>query len=122
MKQQDLKQIAPKSLDRNERNQLIREVDRANNKRDSAIVRLLLNSGLRVSELVNIDINDISLTKRKGTVKIIGKGNKERAIPLNVETMRALTKYLEERNRNSPALFLSNRGKRISVRSVQEMI
>ncbi|KAA0805628.1 integrase [Bacillus sp. JAS102] len=122
VKQQDLKQVAPKSLDRNERNQLIREVDRAGNKRDSAIVLLLLNSGLRVSELVNIDINDISLTDRKGTVKIIGKGNKERTIPLNVETRRALTKYLEERNGNSPALFLSNRDERISVRSVQHLI
>ena len=87
MKQQDLKQVAPKSLDRNERNQLIREVDRAGNKRDSAIVLLLLNSGLRVSELVNIDINDMSLTDRKGAVKIIGKGNKERTIPLNVERL-----------------------------------
>lgn len=97
-------------------------MDRAGNKRDSAIVLLLLNSGLRVSELVNIDINDMSLTDRKGAVKIIGKGNKERTIPLNVETRRVLTKYLEERNGNSPALFLSNRGERISVRSVQHLI
>ncbi|MFA2821561.1 tyrosine-type recombinase/integrase [Bacillus wiedmannii] len=123
VKQQDLKQVAPKSLDRNERNQLIREVDRTGNKRDSAIVLLLLNTGLRVSELTNIDITDITLTERKGTVKVmIGKGNKERTIPLNIETRRALNKYLETRNGNSPALFLSNRGERISVRSVQHLI
>ena len=41
---------------------------------------------------------------------------------MNVETRRVLTKYLEERNGNSPALFLSNRGERISVRSVQHLI
>ncbi|PHD06613.1 integrase [Bacillus wiedmannii] len=123
VKQQDLKQVAPKSLDRNERNQLIREVDREGNKRDSAIVLLLLNTGLRVSELTNIDIHDITLTERKGTVKVmIGKGNKERTVPLNTETRRALNKYLEERNGNGPALFLSNRGERISVRSVQHLI
>ncbi|PEU81505.1 integrase [Bacillus anthracis] len=123
VKQQDLKRIAPKSLDRNERNQLIREVDRAGNKRDSAIVLLLLNTGLRVSELTNIDINDIVLTERKGTVKvIIRKGDKGRTVPLNAETRKALYKYLEERNGNSPALFLSNRGERISIRSVQHLI
>ncbi|MCC2382010.1 tyrosine-type recombinase/integrase [Bacillus cereus] len=128
VKQKDLKRIAPKSLDRNERNQLIREVDRAGNKRDLAIVLLLLNTGLRVSELTNIDINDIdindiALIERKGTVKvIIGKVNKERTVPLNAETRKALNKYLEERSGNNPALFLSNRGERISVRSVQHLI
>lgn len=47
---------------------------------------------------MNIDTNDMSLTERKGTVKIIRKGNKERTIPLNVETRKDLTKDLEERN------------------------
>lgn len=113
---------APKSLSQVERNRLIREVDRSGNKRDFTIVMMLLNTGLRVSELVSLDRTDIEISERKGSVRVIGKGNKERVIPLNKETRRALKKYLDERTDRHPALLLSNRGKRISVRSVQYLL
>lgn len=113
---------APKSLSQVERNRLIREVDRSGNKRDFAIVQMLLNTGLRVSELVSLDRADVEIKERKGSVKVIGKGNKERIVPLNKESRRALQKYLDERMDSHPALFLSNRGQRISVRSVQYLL
>lgn len=113
---------APKSLSQVERNRLIREVDRSGNKRDFAIVQMLLNTGLRVSELVSLDRADVEIKERKGSVKVIGKGNKERIVPLNKESRRALQKYLDERTDSHPALFLSNRGQRISVRSVQYLL
>lgn len=79
---------------------------------------LLLNTGVRVSELVSIDQSDLELSERKGSSTVVGKGNKERTIPLHAEARRAVLKYMEERTDQHPALFLSNRGKRISVRTV----
>ncbi|MEY2195778.1 tyrosine-type recombinase/integrase [Neobacillus sp. BF23-41] len=123
IKQQDIKHEAPSSLSQNERRGLIREVDRQGNKRDIGIITTLLNTGLRVSELVSLDVSDIEITERKGSLRVIGKGNKERTIPLNNETRRAIEKYLEERSGNDEAaLFISNRGERISVRSVQHLV
>lgn len=123
VKPNNYKNEAPKALDRLELNRLIREIDRTENKRDMAILQVLLNTGLRLSELVALDISDIEVSERKGQVTVIkGKGNKQRTVPLNKEARRALVKYLEERSDNEEALFLSNRGKRISVRTVQYLI
>ncbi len=122
VKAPDYKKEAPQALSRNERNRLIREIDRTGNKRDFAILMVLLNTGIRVSELVTIDRSDVEISDRKGNLTVIGKGNKERTIPLNAETRRAIRRYLEERSDLHTALFLSNRGKRISVRTVQNLI
>ncbi|WP_308638989.1 tyrosine-type recombinase/integrase [Paenibacillus silvisoli] len=120
VKAPDYKQTAPKALDKLERNQLIRNVDRSGNKRDYAIIMTLMYTGLRVSELVALDKSDIDISERKGSLKVrAGKGNKERTLPLESEARRAISKYLEERTDDHEALFLSNRDKRISVRSVQ---
>lgn len=121
IKQPDIKKQAPKALDRVERNRLLREIDRTANRRNIAIVTLLINSGLRVCELIGLDRQDVELSERKGEIRVVGKGKKERTIPLNVEARRALMKYLEERTDIHPALFLSNRGQRISIRSVQHL-
>lgn len=113
---------APKSLDKIERNRLIREIDRSGNKRDYAILMVFMNTGIRLSELVALNKSDVEMSDRKGTLKVrLGKGNKERNIPLNAETRRAITKYLEDRGDNEEALFISNRGKRISQRTVQHI-
>ncbi|UOR14179.1 MULTISPECIES: tyrosine-type recombinase/integrase [Halobacillus] len=122
VKMADLKKQAPKGLDRIERNRLVREVDRDGNKRDYAIILMLLYTGVRVRELVSLNRDDIQKSERKGEVRVIGKGNRERIIPLNVEVRRALTDYLDQRGDNQPALFLSSRVKRISIRSVQTVL
>lgn len=121
IKPRDFKKEAPKSLNRIERNKLIREVDRYGSKRDYAIIITLLNTGLRISELVALDRDDIQISERKGTMRVIGKGNKERTVPLNAETRRALTLYLDERKDQLRPLFLSNYRKRISKRSAQRV-
>lgn len=114
--------LSPKSLDRIEVNRLIREIDRKDNARDMAITQVLLNTGIRLSELVALDKADIDIGERKGELFVRnGKGNKARSIPLNKEARRAINKYLSERNDSIEALFISNRGKRISVRSVQHI-
>ncbi|MCY7865915.1 tyrosine-type recombinase/integrase [Bacillus spizizenii] len=123
VKQPDVKNQAPKSLPRLDRLRLIRESDRSNNKRDYAIVTTLLHTGVRVSELTAFNRTDVEMSERKGNIIVRqGKGNKERTIPLNAETRRALQKSLEERDDDHPALFISNRKKRISVRNVQHIL
>jgi len=113
---------APKALSRNDVNKLIREIDRSGSTRNMAITQILVNTGIRLNELVNLDRNDIVMSERKGTLKVrFGKGNKERQLPLSSETRRAISMYLETRNDSHEALFLSNRNKRISERTVQHI-
>lgn len=118
-----VRNIAPKSLERNERNNLLREVERDCNIRDIAIINLLLRTGIRVSELVALNRADVVINERSGTITIRnGKGNVSRRIPLSAEARLYLTKYLDTREDNDPALFLSNYRQRISVRTVQHML
>jgi len=98
--------------------------------RDYCIFVLFLNCGMRLSELVGININDIDFSECKMTV--IGKGNKERTVYLNKSCMIALNDYLSSRppsnmikhdSKNSEkALFLSEQKQRISNRTVQNII
>ena len=97
-----------------------------NKERDYAIITLFLNCGLRLSELVGININDISFDDAKMTV--IGKGNKERTIYLNKACLQAINNYLGVRPKigikptSTKALFLSERKERISKRTVQYVV
>ncbi len=97
--------------------------DVRNKERDFAILTLFLNCGMRLSELVGINIKDIYFDECKMTV--IGKGNKERTIYLNKVCMEAIKSYLEVRpkegidSKSKDALFLSERRERIARRTVQ---
>lgn len=123
VKQPDFKNQAPKSLPRLDRLRVVRESDRNNNKRDFAIITTLLHTGVRVSELASLNRHDVDISERKGSLLVRqGKGNKERTIPLNAETRRAIQKSLDERTDDNPALFVSNRKKRISVRNIQHIL
>ena len=94
--------------------------------RDYAIITLFLNCGMRVSELVGIDINDVDREFRSLTVT--GKGNKQRIVYLNSACRDALSDYFKERlgeqhqKTESKAVFLSNREQRISVKTVQWLV
>jgi len=94
--------------------------------RDYAIITLFLNCGMRLSELVGINIKDINFSECK--LNVIGKGNKERTIYLNKACINAINNYLKERPRDvvkmdsRDALFLSNRKERISNRTVQLVV
>lgn len=115
--------IAPKSLDRNERNRVLREVERTRNLRSIAIIYLFLYSGLRVSEMVALDRDDVVIGERSGLIRVRkGKGNVSRTVPLPIESRLQLRQYLKSRTDDNPALFLSNYQRRISVRSVQRVL
>lgn len=95
--------------------------------RDYAIITLFLNCGMRLSELVGINLRDIDRDLR--SLRVLGKGNKERIIYLNEACKAALIPYIAERHEiaqatkiNTNALFLSRLEKRISVKTVQWMV
>ena len=95
--------------------------------RDYAIITLFLNCGMRLSELVGINIKDITFSECK--LNVIGKGNKERTIYLNKACMNAIRDYLENdrpkegiKYDSKDALFLSKRRERISNRTVQYIV
>jgi integrase/recombinase XerD len=122
-----IQNIAPKSLDRNERNRILREVEREGKLRNIAIVYMLLYTGLRVSELVALNQEDVTMGERSGSVLVReGKGSVSRRVPLPAEARFHLKRYLEERKEKGtldlPPLFISNYQKRISERSVQDML
>lgn len=91
--------------------------------RDSAILELLYSSGLRVSELTGINLEDIDLTAMN--VKVLGKGRKERLVPVGSKASLALREYLPGRLELNPGgdyLFVNSRGGRLTVRSVDRII
>ena len=97
-----------------------------NSERNFAIITLFLNCGMRLSELVNINIKDIDFYDNK--LNVIGKGNKERTIYLNNACIGAIKRYLDVRphegvkGTSRDALFLSEQKRRISNRTVQYII
>jgi integrase/recombinase XerC len=88
--------------------------------RDRAIVELLYASGLRVSELVGLDLRDLDLAEM--TVRVVGKGRKERIVPFGGAAERALASYLALRGPVEGAVFLNRRGGRLTVRSVHTIV
>ena len=100
--------------------------DDRNRERDYAILTLFLNCGIRLSELVGINIKDIDFSENK--LNVIGKGNKERTIYLNKSCVNSINSYLSVRPKtgikkgSEDALFLSERLERISNRTVQHIV
>ena len=88
--------------------------------RDMAIVELMYSSGLRVSETVNININDFE--ENKSFLRVLGKGAKTRLVPMGRFAINAIDDWLKERDKiqsNTDALFLNAKGTRLTVRSIQ---
>ncbi|MCF6158609.1 MAG: tyrosine recombinase XerC [wastewater metagenome] len=89
--------------------------------RDRAIMETLYSTGIRVSELVGIDVTDIDFLN--GSVKVRGKGKKERLMPIGNHALQAIQSYLKKRkDTDNKALFLNNRGGRLTDRSVARML
>lgn len=89
--------------------------------RNEAIVSLMLDTGLRVGELVRLKLSDVDLDR--GTFKVIGKGNKEREVPLEEASTAALRRYLDKRPQAEiEALFLSRSGKPLTGNAVRLML
>jgi len=105
-------QLAQKGLDRSQVRRLLREIELRQDVRAGAIFSLILYTGCRVSDLVAIELHDLMLGERSGTVVFrLGKGNKQRSVPLPLPARRALQAYLEARPPiQSAKLFVGERG------------
>ena len=93
------------------------DLEKAEGQRDRAMLEVMYSSGLRISELLNLKIRDISFDR--GMVNVIGKGNKERNVPIGDYALEYLNNYIEDgrsknMNRNSPYLFLNRYGEPVS--------
>lgn len=120
---------APKTLPKvpgeEQTNRLIDDVaadklDRPQVKRDLAIFELLYGCGLRVSELVGLNMADLDLAER--WIRVRGKGRKERQVPFGAKAAEALLAYLAEREPGDDALFRGPRGKRLNDRAVRGIV
>jgi integrase/recombinase XerC len=130
-------ELAPKWLDKKQRAALLRAVDkevedavrryprlRLMYLRDAAIVKLILFTGLRVGEIIQLHLSDIILDERKGNVIVRqGKGTKRREIPLNNRARKAMHDYLQVRPEiESNYLFLGQRNEGIKSKTVQRSV
>jgi integrase/recombinase XerC len=102
------------------------EEDGPISKRDAAMLEILYASGARVSELCGLDLENIDYSRQ--TIRVLGKGNKERTIPIGNPAMRALELWLNDGRetlvgaKSERAVFLGARGKRIDQRTVRTMV
>ena len=113
----------PKAISPNEVDELLEQPARRSTpeaKRDRAMLELLYATGMRVTELVSLDVSNLNLDPRAPYVRCVGKGAKERSIPIHDHALEALTNYLEDgrpmvvQQRNEPALFVNRRGERLT--------
>ena len=111
-------QLAPKGLDRADVRRLLREIELRQDIRGSAIFHLLLYTGCRVSDLVNLELSDLMISERAGSVVFRhGKGNKQRTVPLPLAARKAMQVYLETRPPVAEGnVFIGERGPIGSVR------
>jgi integrase/recombinase XerC/integrase/recombinase XerD len=117
---------SPRWLDRRDQLRLLREVEKGKNRRDAAIIALLLYAGLRLREVINLRVGDVELSQRRGKVTVRwGKGEKWREVPLNRDARQALQEHLEalpgETNPDD-WLFSTQRAKKMSPRALQHLV
>lgn len=108
----------PKFLTEEQVVQLIEspKTDKVADKRDRAILETLYSTGMRVSELVGLNIEHVDMVSN--LVKVMGKGKKERLLPIGDKAVEAIKDYLESRPSSQRAVFLNKSGTRLSTRSV----
>ncbi len=116
------KKAMPRYLTLEESTELLETADSEDTVRDYCILTLFLNCGMRLSELVGINLPDI----RNDTLRLLGKGNKERIIYLNSACLDAISHYFDARKKiigpDGSAFFVSKSGKRLSARRVEQIV
>ena len=117
-----INQALPKYLSLEQSLELLRNIDSKNQVRDYCIITLFLNCGMRLSELVGLNLSDYSRDNR--TLRVLGKGRKERIIYLNDACVSALDEYIDTTRPHveQTAIFLSANKTRINKRRVQQIV
>ncbi len=88
--------------------------------RDKAILEVFYSTGIRISELVGLNVDDVDLIS--GIAKVMGKGKKERIVPIGDKAISVLRVYLDKRTKQPDAIFLNKNGKRITDRGVRNVV
>ena len=112
----------PQFLTEEEINQLINAVVAEDERslRDRAILETFYSTGIRISELVGLSLEDVDFIS--GIVKVMGKGKKERIVPIGECAIRAIRNYLDKRKKETNAVFLNKNGRRLSDRGVRGIV
>jgi integrase/recombinase XerC len=114
---------APKWLDNNQQHQLLRHIEKYSSERDAALIKLLLNTGLRVNELSNIKWTDISISDKKGALKVrYSKAGKYRKVPLNKDSRSCLIQLGYKSCTNTGEYVLLGQRGPLSVRGIQKIL
>ncbi|MGH3722449.1 MAG: tyrosine-type recombinase/integrase [Pseudonocardiaceae bacterium] len=125
-KRAELPQTAPRALGRRVAVKFLREVQRWPSPRDKAVALVPFYAGARISEVVGLDVEDVAMSARKGTLRIYGKGQKVREVPIHPPLRAALAEWLGERpdwpGSTGAALFLNQKGGRLSATSAHTII
>ena len=110
----------PRYLSLDESVELLSSVEGPNKERDFCILTIFLNCGLRISELAGLDLTDL----REYSIRVLGKGNKERIVYINDACADAINDYLRKRKKtaNNKAFFISNRRTRISTSTIHSLV
>ena len=122
-----IKRTQPQALTKSDIHKLLSVTSHSSHgtqKRNYAIVQILLQTGIRVGELVNLEVRDLTLYDRSGELRIVNaKGGKERIVSLNNYARRALRNYLEDKDLDErKIIFISKQNKKMTVRAVQKVI
>jgi site-specific recombinase XerD len=123
----EISPTAPCALDHREQLRYLRAVQARPSPRDQALALVPFYAGARISEIVALDIDDVTRSARKRVLRILGKGERVRQVPIHPQLHAALNGWLAERAdwpgaNNSLALFLNQRGQRLSVRGAHDII
>jgi integrase/recombinase XerC len=124
VRREELSKSSPRAISEEQQRRLLRIAERAK-ARDRAIVVVLLYTGLRLAELVALDVDDVKMSARKGVLVVrSGKGDAYRELPLNALVRQVLDEWLAERaaGEGERAVFVGRSGRRLSKRSVDDVV
>jgi site-specific recombinase XerD len=126
VKRHQVPRHAPKALEPRAKTRYLRAVEAWQNARDRAIALLPLYARTRIAEVAALDVTDVRLSARKGEIRLVGKGEKSRTVPVHVKLREALAEWLAERpsrpGAELPSLFTSFRGTRMTTDALADVI
>lgn len=125
-KRAEVPATAPRALGPKAQVRYLRAVQACGSARDRALALVPFYAGARIAETVALDVDDVRLSARKGVMRILGKGERLREVPIHPQLRMALAEWLAERSSwsgvESAALFVNRRGSRLSARGAHDVI
>lgn len=123
----ELASAAPRALSLRAQMRYLRAAEGSPSPRDQALALVAFYAGARIGEIVALDIDDVALSARKGALRILGKGERAREVPVHPKLRTVLAGWLDERPNwpgatDGPALFLNQRGRRLGVKGAHDII